>query len=62
VKKDIEITENTMISGYRDAAEHLLHLGLLPAPLLPEMRALWRRGPEEQRLVAEITSRWELVG
>jgi hypothetical protein len=54
-----EITE-TMVTAYHDAAQHLLHLGLLPAPLLPELRALWRRG--ERDLVAEITSRWELAG
>jgi hypothetical protein len=54
-------TITSMVDGYRDAALHLRALGLLPAPLLPEMRALWRRGPEERRLVAEIASRWELA-
>jgi hypothetical protein len=56
-----EITDN-LVDGYRDAVRHLRGLGLPAAPFLPEMRALWRRGPEERRLVAEITERWDLAG
>jgi hypothetical protein len=56
-----ELTDN-MVDGYRDAVIHLRDLGLPAAPLLPEIRVLWRRGPAERRLVAEITERWELAG
>jgi hypothetical protein len=50
-----------MIDAYRDAALHLRALGLLPAPLIPEIYALRRRGGTDWRLVAEITARWELA-
>lgn len=48
------------IDGYRAAVAHLRAHGLPPAPLLPEMRALWRRGAHG--LISEITERWELAG
>jgi hypothetical protein len=51
-----------MIDGYRDAAQHLHALGLLPAPLIPEMHALWARGGTGRRLAAEVAARWELAG
>jgi hypothetical protein len=40
---------------------HLRHCGLLAAPNMAAMQALWRRGPEERRLVAEIAEVWELA-
>jgi hypothetical protein len=48
--------------AYRDAVLHLTGLGLTPAPRLPEMRDLWRRGPAERRLIGELATRWELAG
>jgi hypothetical protein len=45
--------------SYVAAAHHLLDLDLPPAPDLPAMRALWRRG--ERNLVRDITSRWEVA-
>src|SRR5262249_46578937 len=51
-----------MVDGYLAAAQHLHAHDLPPAPFLPELRALWVRGVEERRLVAEITERWELAG
>lgn len=51
-----------MVDGYRDAVLHLRSLGLLPAPLIPEMQALRRYGGADRRLVAEIAERWELAG
>lgn len=53
---------NRMVDGYRDAVAHLRAHDLLAAPLLPELRALWRRGPAERPVVAEIAERWELAG
>jgi hypothetical protein len=50
-----------MVDGYRDAAQHLRALGLLPAPLIPEMHALWARGGTDRRLMSEIAERWELA-
>lgn len=47
------------IDGYRDAALHLRRLGLLPAPLIPEMQVLWRRGGADRRLAQEL---YGLVG
>ncbi len=47
-----------MVDGYRDAVLLLDSLGLPPAPRLPEMRALWRRGGADRELVASVTSRW----
>lgn len=44
------------IDAYAAAAELLASLGYPPAPLLPELRGLWRRG--ERGLVASVTSRW----
>lgn len=44
------------IDAYAAAAELLTSLGYPPAPLLPELRGLWRRG--ERGLVSSVTSRW----
>jgi hypothetical protein len=51
-----------MVDAYRDTVLHLRQCGLLAAPRLPEMQVLWRRSPEERRLVSEIAERWELAG
>lgn len=48
-------------NGYSDAAQHLLALGLLPAPNVPAMRMLWRRGGDERSLVGRISERWEVA-
>jgi hypothetical protein len=45
--------------GYPEAAEHLLHAGLTPAPNLPAMRSMWRSGGQSQRIARFITERWE---
>lgn len=45
--------------GYRRAAMHLIAAGLLPAPCLNELQALWCESAEDRRLVAEITQQWE---
>lgn len=49
------------VRGYRRAAAHLIAAGLLPAPCLEELRALWRESPEDRRLVAVITEHWEAM-
>lgn len=49
------------VDAYRDTCRSLLSTGLLPAPRLPEMRALWRRGGEERELAQEISLRWEVA-
>ncbi|MDH6247547.1 hypothetical protein [Mycobacterium sp. OTB74] len=46
------------VDAYRDAALHLRHCGLLPAPNIAAMQALWRRGDADRRLVAELAERW----
>lgn len=46
------------VAGYRDAIAHLDAAGLTAAPLLPELRRLWRAG--DRQLVAAVTTRWEL--
>ncbi|SBS73709.1 conserved hypothetical protein [uncultured Mycobacterium sp.] len=57
---DPEPTER-MVDGYRDAVEHLGILGLTAAPRIPEMRVLWRRGGDDQRLVRMLAERWEVA-
>jgi hypothetical protein len=49
------------VDAYRDTVLHLRDCGLLAAPNIPAMQALWRRSPEDRRLVAEIAQRWELA-
>jgi hypothetical protein len=55
-----EITDR-YVDGYRDAAEHLLAQGLPPAPNLPAMRVMWRRGGTDQRLALRIAEVWEVA-
>jgi len=57
---DDQVTEQ-YVDGYRDAVLHLDAHGLLAAPLIPEMRALWRRSDDDRRLVRQIAERWERV-
>ncbi|OBB08921.1 hypothetical protein A5668_11945 [Mycolicibacterium fortuitum] len=57
-RNDIEMTDQ-YVDGYRDAAEHLLSQGLTPAPNLPAMRAMWKRGGDDQRLAMRIAQLWE---
>lgn len=47
------------VDGYRDAALHLLAEGLLPAPNVEALRALWRRGGEDQQLARRIAEDWK---
>lgn len=47
-----------MVDGYRDAVLLLESLGLTPAPMLPEMRALWRRGGSDRELVSSVAEKW----
>jgi hypothetical protein len=44
------------VDGYAAAVRLLDGLGLTPAPLLPELRALWRQG--DRAAVASVTTRW----
>lgn len=48
-------------ASYSAAAEHLLNLGLTPAPNIPAMRELWQRSGDDRRLVQTIAERWEVV-
>lgn len=50
-----------MVDAYLDAVLHLRACGLLAAPNIPAMQALWRRGGDERRLVSEIAAQWELA-
>jgi len=46
----------TRVDAYADACRYLQHHGLLPAPLIPEMREMWRRGDRD--IVQDITTQW----
>jgi hypothetical protein len=50
-----------MVDGYRDAVRHLQANGLPPAPFLPEMRIMWRRGGDDRRLASAIARCWEVA-
>lgn len=56
----IEPTEQ-QVSGYRDAIAHLETLGMNAAPLLPELRHLWRRGGSDRRIAQSVVQRWEVL-
>ena len=45
-----------MIDAYTSTVEMLAALGYPAAPLVPELRGLWRRGDREA--VSSVTSRW----
>lgn len=56
-----DLPSDHYIDGYRDAAEHLLAQGLTPAPNVPAMRGLWRRGGTDRELVQAISERWVVI-
>lgn len=58
---DSDNATDQYIDGYRDAAQHLLAQGLTPAPNLPAMRGMWKRGGDDQRLAVRIAQRWEIA-
>ena len=47
--------------GYTEAAEHLLELGLTPAPDLDGLRVMLRRGGHHRRNAEIIAERWGLA-
>jgi hypothetical protein len=49
------------VSGYEDAAVHLLSLGLTPAPDLPALQAMWKAGAETRSAAQVVARRWGLV-
>lgn len=49
------------VDAYRDTAILLLSRGMTPAPRIPEMRVLWRRGGEDRLVVEAISSRWVVM-
>ncbi len=49
------------IDGYRDALEHLADLGLIGAPIMPELRELWQRGGDDRRLAQTVAQSWEIA-
>lgn len=55
-------SDGAPIAGYEAAARHLLGRGLLPAPNLPALRAMWREGGQKRRLAVFIAESWELAG
>ncbi len=46
------------VDAYAEAAEHLESVGLAPAALLPECRALWNRGGADRELASRMVRRW----
>lgn len=48
-------------AGYEEAAEHLLELGLTPAPNLDGLRVMRSRGGHQRRTADTITERWGLA-
>ena len=48
-------------TGYAEAAEHLLAVGLAPAPNIAALRDMWCKGGNERRLAGQIAERWKLV-
>jgi len=48
-------------SGYEQAAEHLLELGLTPAPNLEGLRVMRNRGGHQRRAAETISERWGLA-
>ena len=49
------------VEGYAATVELLHSLGYPPAPLVAEMRALWRRGRDERRMVQQVAQHWQMV-
>lgn len=46
------------VEAYADAVHHLHSHGLGAAPLVPELRVLWRRSADDRKLVQSITEQW----
>jgi hypothetical protein len=46
--------------AYEAAASHLLGHGLTPAPNVPAMRAMWKRGGPSRRAAELIAEAWKL--
>lgn len=47
-------------AGYEAAIEHLLQLGLLPAPDRDALRQMYRRGGCQRQAATLVAERWEL--
>ena len=47
-------------AGYEAAADHLLELGLMPAPNRDGLRAMWKRGGHHRRGAERIAHAWAL--
>ena len=50
-----------MVDAYREAVLTISAVGMTPAPFLPEMRIMWRRGGTDRDLVRTIATRWEVA-
>ncbi len=50
-----------VVDAYAAALAYLESHGLTGAPFIPELRALWRRGADERRMVRDTTSRWAVA-
>lgn len=48
---------NHRLDAIRDAAQHLLGVGICPVVSPEAARILWRRGGDDRRLLSEIASR-----
>jgi hypothetical protein len=49
------------VSGYWDAAAHLLELGLTPAPNREGLRQMWMHGGQRRVDAELIVERWGLA-
>lgn len=47
------------VAGYAATVQLLDELGYPAAPLVPELRAMWRQG--DRHLVASVTTRWAVA-
>jgi hypothetical protein len=56
--QSVSEVSDVQVDAYRDTALTLLALGYTPAPNIPAMRVLWRRGGDDQRLVRKISQTW----
>jgi len=50
-----------MVDAYSAAVAFILDAGMTPAPFLPELRVMWRRRGEDQRLARTVAERWEVA-
>jgi hypothetical protein len=57
----VEEPTEVQVDAYAASVEHLGRIGYPAAPRLPELRALWRRGPKGRRLVSAVTTSWEVA-